>query len=105
MAYVPDDGRANERTALAWQRTALSLVAGSALLSRLTFDRLGLFALSGVAVALPMSVWIFLEGRWRYGHDAGVRSRRRPRDGIAPTAIMVATVAIAMTELAALFTQ
>ena len=40
-----DPGVGNERTALAWQRTALALVAGSAILTRLTFDRLGAVAL------------------------------------------------------------
>jgi uncharacterized membrane protein YidH (DUF202 family) len=99
-----DDGRANERTALAWQRTALSLAAASALLSRLTFDRLGLMALLSV-FALPLSVWVLLESRWRYSHDAGVQLRLRSRDGRAPAALTVATAVTAATELAALLVR
>jgi uncharacterized membrane protein YidH (DUF202 family) len=105
MRPVLEDGRGNERTALAWQRTALSLVAASALLSRLTFGRLGSLALLSVVVALPLALWILLEGRWRYAHDAGVRLRARSRGGRAPTAMVVATAAIAATELAALLVR
>lgn len=102
---IADPGQANERTALAWQRTALSLVAGSALLTRLTFERLGPLALVSVGVALPLSLWVFLESRGRYAHDAGLRRRTRSRGGRAPTALMVATVAIAATELAAVLAR
>jgi hypothetical protein len=99
-----DDGRANERTALAWQRTALSLAAASALLARLTFDRLGLMALLSI-VALPLSVWVFLESRQRYSRDAGVRPGTRSRDGRAPAALTLATAVTAATELAALLVR
>lgn len=102
MALMPDPGLGNERTALAWQRTALALVAGSAILARLTFDRLGVLALVSVVVALPLSVWVLVESRGRYAHDAGVRRRRRPRGGRAPAALTVATAVLALTELAAL---
>ena len=96
------DGLANERTALAWHRTALAIVAGSALLTRLTYDQLGLLALASVGVALPLGLWVFVESRGRYDHDAGVRRRPRSRSGRAPAALVVATAAIGLTELAAL---
>ena len=96
------DGVQNERTALAWQRTALSLMAGSVLLTRLTFDRLGAFALASVLVALPLSLWVLLESRGRYRHDAGLRRRSRSRGGRAPAILTVAISVLALTELAAL---
>ena len=102
MRPEPDPGLGNERTALAWQRTALSLLAGSAILARLTFDRLGPVALLSVAVAGPVGLWLFLESRGRYRHDAGVRRRPRSRGGRAPLALAVATVAAGLTELTAL---
>ena len=102
MTVVADAGAGNERTALAWQRTALALVAGSAILSRLTFDRLGLLAVVSVAVAAPIGLWIFLESRGRYWHDAGVRARPRPRGGRAPLALTIAVVTVGLTELAAM---
>jgi uncharacterized membrane protein YidH (DUF202 family) len=97
-----DTGRANERTALAWQRTALSLMAGAAILARLTFDRLGLVAVALLGVALLLALWVLLESRGRYDHDAGTRSRDRPRSGRAPAALAVATVVVGLTEAAAL---
>lgn len=99
------EGAQNERTALAWQRTALSLLAGSAAVSRLTVDRLGPLALLCVVVALPAAGWVFLESRGRYRHDADIKPRDRPRGGRAPAALTLVTVAIAVTELAALLTE
>ena len=101
MTRALDDAAGNERTALAWQRTALSLAAASALLSRLTFDRLGLTALLSI-LALPLSLWVLVESRRRYSHDAGVPVRRRSRDGRAPAALALATAATVATELVAL---
>jgi uncharacterized membrane protein YidH (DUF202 family) len=74
-----DAGIANERTALAWQRTALSLATGAAVLARLTFDRLGVVAVAALAVALALALWVLVESRGRYAHDAAVRLRDRPR--------------------------
>lgn len=99
---VQDAGDQNERTALAWQRTALSLMAGSAVLSRLTYDRLGLFSLLSLVLALPLCLWVFVESRARYRHDAGIRLRPRSRGGRAPTVLATAIVSMALTELAAI---
>lgn len=98
----PDPGSANERTALAWQRTALSILAGSALLTRLTVDRLGWPALSILLVSGPLSLWVFWEARGRYAHDALLRPRPRARGGRAPLALTAATVVLAVAQLAAL---
>jgi uncharacterized membrane protein YidH (DUF202 family) len=95
-----DPGAGNERTALAWQRTALALVAGAALLTRLTLDRLGWFAVVSVVVAGPLAGWVFVESRRRYAQAAAVRAR--PRGGRAPLALALATVVVATVELAAL---
>jgi uncharacterized membrane protein YidH (DUF202 family) len=96
------EGAANERTALAWQRTALALLAGAALLSRLTLDALGAAALVGLAVAVPLAGWVLVESRLRYLQQTGERRRPRPRGGRFPTALTVATLALAATELTAL---
>lgn len=97
-----DPGMANERTALAWQRTALALLGGSAVMARLTWDDLGLRAAAPLAIAFVLSLWVFVESWGRYSHDAGTRLRPRPRGGRAPTSLMLATVLVAATELAAL---
>ncbi len=97
-----DPGIGNERTALAWQRTALAVLAAAAILSRLTFDRLGLLALVSLGASAPIALWLFMESRGRYLHDAQVRVRPRPRGGRAPLTLTIATLAIGLTELAAL---
>lgn len=101
-AAAGDPGMANERTALAWQRTALALVAASAVMARLTWSQLGLAAMVPLTASLLLSLWVFAESWGRYSHDAGTRLRPRPRGGRAPTSLMLATVLVAATELAAL---
>jgi uncharacterized membrane protein YidH (DUF202 family) len=100
MTGDPDAGIANERTALAWQRTALSLVAGSALLARLVVAELGLVAVVTLMVSVALALWIMQESRGRYAHDAGIRLRDRPRGGRAPAALALATVVVGAIELA-----
>jgi uncharacterized membrane protein YidH (DUF202 family) len=95
-------GLQNERTALSWQRTALAVLAGSAVITRLTLNRLGPFALLSVVVAAPVCVWILIESRRRYEHDAGPQARARSRGGRAHAALTIAIMAIAATQLAAI---
>jgi uncharacterized membrane protein YidH (DUF202 family) len=97
-------GVQNERTALAWQRTALSLMAGSAIVSRLTFERLGAVSLASVLLALPLALWVFLESRRRYRGEAVGRPSPGHRGGRATAALSAAIVVIAVTELAAMVT-
>ena len=100
-----DAGESLARTALAWQRTALALAAGSAVLTRLTFERLGLLALVSVGVAAPLGLWLFLENRGRYRHEAGPAERTRTRSAAAPLVLTLATSAVAIVELAALLSR
>lgn len=99
---MSDVGLSNERTALAWQRTALATTAGAAIMARLTFGRLGVPALVTLGAALVLSGWILLESRARYDHHTGVRLRSVPRGGVAPLVLSVAVAMMALTELAAL---
>ena len=104
-AGVPlDEGLSNERTALAWQRTALSLMAAAAILGRLTFSELGWVAVTLLGVATVLCLWVFAESRWRYAQHLGLRSRARARGGRAALSLTVATCLIALTEIAALLT-
>ena len=95
-------GASNARTALAWQRTALALVAGSAVIARLTFARVGAVALVGLVLAVMLGGWVLLESRLRYGQHAGLRDRSRPRGGRSPAALTAGTVVVAAMELVAL---
>lgn len=78
-----DVGLQNERTALAWQRTALSLIVGSAVVSKVTFERLGYLSTISMAVAVPAAVWIFLDSRGRYRQRRSSSITTSPRNGAA----------------------
>ena len=104
-ARDPDTRVHNARTALAWQRTALSLLAGAAIVARLTLDSLGLVAVAAFLVVLPLAGWVLWESRARYLRGAGMRRSPRPRGGRAPLMLTLATATIAVTELAALLVR
>lgn len=95
-----DAGLANERTALAWQRTALSLGAAAAIMARLTWSSLGVAAIAPLLAALLLSGWVFVEGWLRYSHHAGRRGKQGPRGGRASLFLAIATALVAATKLA-----
>ncbi|MFS3130725.1 DUF202 domain-containing protein [Nocardioides sp. Bht2] len=97
MATFDDPGIANERTALAWQRTALSIVGGAAILARLRAADLAVLAVP-LALAAMLGLWVLFESRGRYRRT--VRAERR--GGRAPAALTLATALIALSELFAL---
>ena len=68
-----DPGLAPERTALAWQRTALAIMFGTLVLARLTVGRIGPIALAVVAVSIPLSLWVFQQSNVRYDPTPGSR--------------------------------
>lgn len=98
-----DPGIANERTALAWQRTALSIVGGAAILARLRADDLAVLVLP-LSLAALLGLWVLVESRNRYRRttrSVGTDGRTR-RGGRAPAVLAAATVLIAVSELVAL---
>jgi len=96
-----DRGVAGERTALSWERTALAIMCGSVIITRLTYGRLGPGALLCLAVALPLAAAVLLEGRSRHSRDARLHGGSRRRGGRSPAALALATLALASAELAA----
>lgn len=99
---MEDPGSSAERTALAWQRSALALLAGAAITVRLSFDRLGPVALVAPALVTPLACWVLLVSRGRYAHHYGTRIRNEPPDGRAPAGLALATIALAAGELMAI---
>lgn len=99
---APDPGLSNERTALAWRRTALAAIAGAAIIARLTYDRLGLASVVGLASAVAFAGWMIVEGSARYRHHAAIRVRPRDRGGRAPLFLAAVTMTTGMVEMAAL---
>ncbi|MGV8845020.1 DUF202 domain-containing protein [Tessaracoccus sp.] len=63
-----DPGLQPERSALAWQRTALSIAVGSLIFGRILSTSLGLWALLPMLAGLTMSILLFLKSHLRYAH-------------------------------------
>lgn len=95
-----DPGLANERTLLAGQRTALSLMAAALVMGRLAFEDLGVIGLPGAVGAGALAAWVFVESRWRYRQADGTRARSRARGGRAATFMAIAVILLALTETA-----
>ena len=81
--HVGDPGLQNERTDLAWQRTALSLVVASATFFRGSFSALGMYVAVCLAVAVPVSGWMWIRSRALYLRASSSRAALAARDGRA----------------------
>ena len=97
-----DPGLGNERTTLAWQRTALSVVAGAAIVGRLTLEGIGVVTVLATGVAAVIGLLLFVEGRDRYRRNAGARHGPPPPDARSTLALSIAVAILAGTELSAL---
>ena len=102
MPSPSDPGFSNERTALAWQRTALASLAGAAIVTRLTWTSLGLLAVVPLLVASVLAAWVFLVSGARYAHRAAVSRGRCRHSGGAPLALTIAIAILAASEAAAM---
>lgn len=100
LARASPRGAQPERTALAWQRTALATAAGAAIIARHTGDALGPASVAVLLATLVLAGAAFVLGRRRYWLSPGEPSRRR--DGRAPFALALAVTTLGLTELLAL---
>jgi len=83
-----------ERTALAWNRTALALLVAAVVVARLTLDRLGPWGMAGAGLAILAGAYLLLEARrWR-------RPERR-RGGATTLVLGLAVVGIGLVEIVA----
>lgn len=89
----------NERTALAWQRTALSLMVAAVVLARLGYERLGPVAVALAGLGLVISGWVFWTSRAKYRSRAGIRLGR-PAGGRSSAALAATVALLAAMELA-----
>lgn len=96
-----DDGAQNERTALAWTRTALALLVGVVLATRLAAEPLGVVAVVfGVVVApIPVAILALARRRYRRSHEALHAERALP-DGKLPALVAVVALLLALLEVA-----
>lgn len=96
---MSDVGLSNERTSLAWQRTALAGLAAAALATRLTWETIGAASVVPLALALGITGWLTREGSRRY---TSATDRRRTRDGHAPVVLTLLAAAVGALQIAVL---
>ncbi|RIQ31045.1 DUF202 domain-containing protein [Jiangella rhizosphaerae] len=96
-----DPGAQNERTALAWTRTALALLVGVVLATRLAAEPLGPAAVVFGLLVAPVALAILLLARRRYrrSHEALHTDRSLP-DGKLPALVALVTLLLAALEIA-----
>lgn len=96
-------GLTNERTTMAWQRTALAFVAAGALVARQSHSApIALPVLAGVVV---VAGWMLVAAGRRYSHRGGALRAGDPvvavhhvaTTAVAATALAVASLAIVAT--------
>ncbi len=97
------DGRgvSSERTALAWTRTALALMATALVAGRIVLDRLGAMAVVLTAVAVPLAAAVLVAAARRY--RAILRADVPKPDGRVPGLVSALVVVLAVTEVAYVF--
>lgn len=107
--YPRDPGLQEERTALAWRRTGLALVAGALGIGRLTMETLGTSVLVPAAVAVALAAWVVLvslrTSRYAATHPDEPGFTRVLADGRVPLVVTVVAGSLAVGELAAAVTQ
>jgi len=97
----PVHGMQAERTALAWQRTGLSVAVAAAVLARLTYRDLGAWAMLALAACLALCGWVLVDTRRRY-RGRVLQRPGRPGIGGWSAAVAASVVVLGTTELAAL---
>lgn len=101
MEQTFDSGAQNERTSLAWTRTALALLVGVVLATRLAAEPMGAVAVAFGAVVAPVAGVILVMARRRYkrAHVALHHEASLP-DGRLPAMVAVVTALLAVLEVA-----
>lgn len=96
-----DHGAQNERTALAWTRTALALLVGVVLATRLAAEPLGTAAVVFGLVVAPVAAAILLLARRRYQRsNEALHAERVLPDGRLPGLVALVTLLLAVLEIA-----
>jgi uncharacterized membrane protein YidH (DUF202 family) len=94
-------GVSSERTALAWTRTALALMATALVAGRLVLDRLGALAVVLTSVAVPLAAVVLVVSARRY--RASLRADAPTPDGRVLALVSALVLVLALTEAAYVF--
>ena len=96
-----DPGLQPERTALAWQRSALALAAATIVVGRLTFSAVGLVALLVVALGVAHAAVIFATARRHYRVQTGDARTRMWPTGVHAALLSAQVAALGLLEMLA----
>ena len=102
-----DPGLQNERTSLAWSRTALALVVAVLLAARITLGELGLLTIIFTIFTLPLAVGVLVSAsrRYRSAHHALHAPGTFLPDARLPAAVTVLVLSLAAIELAYVYAR
>ena len=100
MTAAPrDPGLQPERTALAWQRSALALAGATIVVGRLTFGTVGAIALLVVALGVGHAAVIFATAQRHYRIRTGATQARQWPTGVHAILLSVQVAALGVLEL------
>lgn len=94
---VTDPGLQNERTSLAWRRTALSLVVAAGTMAKVTAGEWHAVSLSWIVVGIPVGLALLVAASTSYDARRGDHLARDP--GLAVLLTSAATVLVGVLSL------
>jgi len=97
-----DRGLQPERTALAWQRTALSMAGAALIVVRLALGTLGAVAVAVLVFCLGHAAVLFQNSHRSYGVRTGSAAHRTWSVGLHGALLSLQVLLLAMLEVAAL---
>lgn len=95
-----DRGRYEERTVLAWHRTALAIIGGAMVQFRLTYGDGPSWLLAVIVVAALLAVLSVTESRHRYPGEGGRRAAVLDRGGRLAALVATSVTLLLVAELA-----
>jgi putative membrane protein len=98
---VWDAGLQPERTSLAWQRTALTLLGVGLLIPKLAWAVLDLWTLVPAGLVVAVAIFVLVAGHQRYRatHEVLTTGDGHLRDGRLPLLVAVTALVIAVLAL------
>jgi uncharacterized membrane protein YidH (DUF202 family) len=96
-----DPGLQPERTALAWQRSALALAAATIVIGRLTFSAVGVLALLVVALGVAHAAVVFATAQRHYRVRTGDTQARMWPTGVHAALLSAQVGALGILEMLA----
>ena len=100
-----DLGRYEERTVLAWHRTALAIIGGAMVQFRITYADGPPWLLAVIVVAALLAVLSVTESRHRYPGDTTRRAAVMDRGGRLAALVAASVTLLLLAELALVLTR